>query len=96
MRRTFTISAEPCGLQQTFSFRYSDPAGVGDIVQLWVWVNSGSTANSCLLLWDRASNALNLYNDAGSGWLPWASLGISGTLSNSQCSVNAAAGSVSW
>ena len=87
--------ASGSGMQQTFSFRYSDTAGVGDIVQLWVWVNSGSTANSCLLLWDRASNALNLYNDAGSGWLPWASLGVSGTLSNNQCSVNAVAGSVS-
>jgi uncharacterized membrane protein len=87
--------ASGSGIQQTFSFRYSDAAGVGDIVQLWVWVNSGSTANSCLLLWDRASNALNLYNDAGSGWLPWAELGVSGTVSNSQCSVNAVSSSVS-
>jgi hypothetical protein len=83
------------GVQQTFSFRYADTAGVGDITQLWVSVNSGSTANACLLLWDRASNGLNLYNDAGSGWLPAARLGVSGTLTNSQCSVNAVASSAS-
>jgi hypothetical protein len=45
--------------------------------------------------WDRASNGLNLYNDAGSGWLPPALLGVSGTLSNSQCTVNAVASSES-
>jgi hypothetical protein len=87
--------ASGSGVQQTFSFQYADTAGVGDITQLWVSVNSGSTANACLLLWDRASNALNLYNDAGSGWLPAARLGVSGTLTNSQCSVNAVASSAS-
>jgi hypothetical protein len=87
--------ASGSGASQTFSFRYSDAAGVGDIVQLWLSVGSGSTASSCLVAWDRASNGLNLYNDAGSGWLPPALLGVSGTLSNSQCTVNAVASSVS-
>jgi hypothetical protein len=80
------------GLQQTFTFQYSDSSGATDLTQVWLWFNTGLTlsqeGNSCLLYLDRASNQLFLYNDAGSGWLASATVGASTTLGNSQCSVD--------
>ena len=79
------------GLQQTFTFQYSDNSGATDLTQVWLWFNPGLTlsqaGNSCLLYLVPASNQLFLYNDAGSGWLPAATVGAATTLGNSQCSI---------
>jgi hypothetical protein len=85
------------GAQQTFALQYADSLEATDLATVWVWFtsnfNTGSSANSCLVYYARASNQLFLLNDAGTVWSP-AAPGTAVTLSNSQCSVNAAAASV--
>jgi uncharacterized membrane protein len=95
-----TVSVTPnsgAGLQQTFALQYADPLGAADLTSVWVWItgnfNSVSVANTCLVNYARAANQLFLYNDAGTGGSS-ATLGEAGTLSNSQCSINAAAATV--
>jgi uncharacterized membrane protein len=65
---------------------------------VWVWFtsnfNTGSSANSCLVYYARATNQLFLLNDAGTVWSAPATPGTAVTLSNSQCSTNVAAASV--
>jgi hypothetical protein len=96
-----TVSVTPSsgsGPQQTFALQYADSLGATDLGSVWVWITANFTpatpSNSCLLEYARAANQLFLYNDAGTGWLAPATLGASGTLSNSQCSVNMGAASV--
>src|SRR5207247_9136008 len=75
------------GARQTFALQYSDTAGATDLSTAWVWFNAtfaSSAANSCMVSYDRAANALSLMNDAGDNWVR-ATVGSSGTLSNSQC-----------
>jgi hypothetical protein len=84
------------GATQNFALQYSDSLGATDLSTTWVWFTanfSGSSANSCMLYYARASNQLNLLNDAGSAWMP-GTPGASGTISNSQCSVNLASATV--
>ena len=95
-----TVSVTPnsgAGLQQTFALQYADPLGATDLTAVWVWItgnfNSVSVANTCLVNYAGAANQLFLYNDAGTGGSS-ATLGVAGTLSNSQCSINAGAASV--
>jgi uncharacterized repeat protein (TIGR01451 family) len=93
-----TISVTPnsgSGVQQTFTLQYVDPLGATDLTQVWVWITSnyGTASNSCLVSYTRAANQIFLYNDAGTGGSS-ATLGVAGTLSNSQCSINAGAASV--
>jgi uncharacterized membrane protein len=94
-----TVSVTPAsgsGLQQTFALQYADPLGATDLTSVWVWItaNFNPALPSCLLEYGRAANQLYLYNDAGTGWLAPATPGAAGTLSNSQCSINMAAATV--
>jgi hypothetical protein len=82
------------GASQTFSLVYSSPKGYGDLP--WAQVNINSTLSptrACYLHYDRGSNRVWLLNDDASAFLGPAILGTSGALTNSQCSVNAAASS---
>jgi len=95
-----TVSVTPnsgSGLQQTFALQYADPLGATDLTAVWVWItgnfNSVSVASTCLVNYARAANQLFLYNDAGTGGSS-ATPGVAGTLSNSQCSINAGAATV--
>ncbi len=95
-----TVSVTPSsgsGAQSTFALHYSDPLGAADLATVWVWFtsnfNTGSSANSCLLYYARATNQLFLLNDAGTAWSP-AAPAAAVTLSNSQCSMFAGAASV--
>jgi hypothetical protein len=85
------------GVQQTFALEYADPLGAADLTAVWVWFTSNyntvSAANTCIVDYARATNELFLYNDAGTS-LSSAALGVAGTLSNSQCSINAGAATV--
>jgi len=77
------------GATQTFSLQYSDTAGATDLSTAWVWFNAtfaATSANSCLVYYNRLTNAVNLLNDAGSTWMT-APIGSAGTLQNSQCAV---------
>jgi uncharacterized repeat protein (TIGR01451 family) len=86
------------GAQQTFALQYADPLGAADLTSVWVWFtanfSSGSSANSCMLYYARATNQLFFLNDAGTAWSSPAAPGAAVTLSNSQCSVNVGAASV--
>jgi uncharacterized membrane protein len=86
------------GLQQTFTFQYSDSNGATDLTQVWLWFNTGLTfshgADSCLLYLARPSNTLHLYSDVSESWLAPATLGTSATLGHSLCSINVASSSV--
>src|SRR5439155_3199324 len=77
------------GAAQTFALQYSDSAGATDLVTVWTWFTSaftGSAARSCLIYYDLATNRLHVIDDTGTGWLS-ATVGSSGTLGNSQCTV---------
>jgi hypothetical protein len=84
------------GLSQTFGFVFSDSRGYSAISTAAVVVNatlSGNTA--CYVLYYQSSNNIFLANNTGSGWLGPVTLGQSGGLQNNQCTVSAAASSVS-
>jgi Zn-dependent metalloprotease len=85
------------GASQTFALQYSDSSGATNLATTWVWFSAtfaASSANSCMLYYDRPAGQLNLLNDASTVWTP-GSLGAAAVLQNSQCSVNLAASSVS-
>jgi YD repeat-containing protein len=86
------------GLQQTFALQYADSLGATDLTSVWVWFssnfNTASAPNSCMLYYARATNQLYFLNDAGTTWSSPVAPGAAVTLSNSQCSINVAAASV--
>jgi phage baseplate assembly protein gpV len=86
------------GLQQTFALEYADSLGATDLASVWVWFTSNyntvSAPNSCMLYYARATNELYFLNNAGTTWSAPAAPGTAVTLSNSQCSINVAAASV--
>nr|MDQ2899903.1 hypothetical protein [Acidobacteriota bacterium] len=70
------------GTPRTFTFTYSDPNSFNDIVVTYSLFNASlSAANGCVVAYVRPSNALYLYNDAGTALVP----GAANTLSNKQC-----------
>jgi len=84
--------ASGSGASQTFTLRYSDTAGFGDLTTTWVWFNAtlaSSAASSCLVYYDFGARTLSLLNNAGT---QWQSSGVPevGTLQNSQCSIQLA------
>jgi hypothetical protein len=96
---TFTTSVTPdsgSGASQVFAFEYSDTNGYTHLSL--AYAGFGPTAygdeNTCRLEYVRASNQLYLKNDAGTAFLGPVTPGGVGTLSNSQCSVNVGASSV--
>jgi hypothetical protein len=87
--------ASGSGASQTFAFTFTDPNGASDIVAAYMDVNASLVPNSaCYLSYTRASNLISLANNAGA-WQTGLPVGAAGTSSNSQCSINAAASSVS-
>src|SRR5688572_13206558 len=84
------------GSSRTFSFIFSDPNGFADLSSVRVIVHSQiQGASSCYLYYTRHANKLYLHNDPATALLGPLTPGISGTVQNSQCSVNAASSSVS-
>jgi len=73
---------------QAFQFLYSDPNGYADLASLYGRFNaSASDVSACSFRYDRASNYIYLYNDAGTAWLGPVILG--NQLTNSQCTLGA-------
>ncbi|HEU5092629.1 MAG TPA: hypothetical protein VFT30_08085, partial [Nitrospira sp.] len=95
----YPVSVTPSsgsGQSQTFEYVFSDGNGAIDIVSTRFLINSSSSqTNACYLLFARSTNQLSLLNDAGNAYLGPVVLGSTGSLSNSQCSVNAAGSSSS-
>ncbi len=89
------ISVSPSsgqGFTQTFQFAYSDADGHQDIATASALIRDTlSEAAACYVAWQRSQNALWLRNDAGNGWLGPVTPGAAGSLTNSQCVVEAAA-----
>ena len=79
------------GTSVTFKAVYSDPNGAGDLNELQLQVNTIQTsANACFVYYQPQGNHLYLYNNTGTALLtPALTLGVAGTVSNSQCTLNA-------
>jgi hypothetical protein len=83
------------GSSQTFVFAFTDPNGATDISSTQMDFGAAlSATGACYFYYSRASNAIYLATDAGA-WQGPLTIGSAGTLSNSQCSVNAGTSSVS-
>ena len=81
------------GSSQNFSFVFTDPGGANNIIWTQIMINASlTTTSSCWFYYD--GTLLYLYNDAGTG-AGTVTIGSSGTASNSQCSVNGGASTVS-
>jgi hypothetical protein len=82
------------GTSVTFQGVISDPNGLADLSSVDLGV--GSSGPYCDVQYQPQGNYLNLYNDAGTGFVtPTLTPGVPGTASNSQCTVNAGSSSVS-
>ena len=82
------------GIAQAFGFAFSDPRGAAAISSVSVLFNNTlSGVGGCYVLFYRGSSAMYLANNTNSAWLGPLTLGQSGTLQNSQCTVNAATSS---
>ena len=80
------------GSSQIFSFLYSDPRGYAAINSLLTIINSSlSGSSACYLLYYPGPNIFYLMNDGGTAWSGPLALGASGSLQNSQCTINTVA-----
>jgi len=96
-----TVSVTPntgSGRSANFVLRYADTAGAADLLNARVRFvasslnSAGDGVGTCSVKYNPASRSVSLLNDAGTTWVS-ATIG-SGTLSNSQCTVNLASSSV--
>jgi len=83
------------GANQIFAFHYADSKGFASLTN--VYAGFGPTAyveHSCRVEYYRGINKLYLKNDAGTAFLGPLTPGLPGTLSNSQCTLDAGKSSV--
>ncbi|PWU02543.1 MAG: hypothetical protein C5B51_20600 [Terriglobia bacterium] len=91
-----TFPASGSGTLQTFSVTAGDGSGPSAVAWISFLVNTGiNGANACWVLFNRGANTLQLANDAGTGFSAPVTIGTAASVSNSQCSVNAASASTS-
>ncbi|MGA7409643.1 MAG: hypothetical protein WBW33_04100, partial [Bryobacteraceae bacterium] len=84
------------GTPVTFTAVYSDPSGVVDLNQAMLLVNTSvNAAGACYVYYYSQGNQLYLRNDTATAWLAALTPGVAGTVSNSQCTLNAGSSSVS-
>jgi hypothetical protein len=84
------------GCARTFTFTAYAPSGPASIRAIHTIINSTLTGvGSCLVAYDSAANTLQLADDAGTSWSSPLAVGGAGTITNSQCAVQAAGSSVS-
>jgi hypothetical protein len=78
------------------TFTFNDSRGWQDLDVVNVLVNNFLDGrNACYIAYSRPSNVLYLVADAGGGLSPGLVLGGSGSVSNSQCTINSAGSSAS-
>ena len=83
------------GTSVTLKAVYSDPAGTADLNELLLQINaSQSSANACYVYYQPQGNHLYLASNAGVWITPALTPGVTGTASNSQCTLNAGSSSV--
>ena len=88
--------ASGSGTSQTFALQYASNLGATNLSTVWAWFNStfaSSSANSCLVYYNRSSATMYLVNDAATQWMS-SPLSSGATLQNSQCSISLAGSSV--
>ena len=79
------------GASQTFAFVFSDPAGASDITAAQIGFNTSlAGTNSCWIYYAASTQTIYLANNAGAFASGGLVLGSSGTLQNSQCTINVA------
>jgi hypothetical protein len=86
------------GINQTFTFTYSHPAGYTNLTVVSGLFTSNqefTTVNACYFYYNVSSGVLSLVGDAGSGVAGTVNLGPSpsGTAANTQCMITAAGSS---
>ena len=81
------------GASVTFQTVISDPNGTGDLSYVQLLVGTGAGTNACLVVYQQQGNLLYLFNNADTQEFP-VTLGVPGTVSNSQCTLNAGSSSV--
>jgi len=80
------------GTAQTFTFTASSPGGAANLAHVYMlWNQALSAQAGCELNYWASTGLLYLLSDNGSSWGSGAQPGVTGTLSNSQCTVNRAA-----
>ncbi|MBL8235968.1 MAG: hypothetical protein JNM66_01010 [Bryobacterales bacterium] len=86
----------PLASPQTLTFTGRDLDGAANIHRAYFLINDSAVIpqNTCHGFYDRATHALYLYSDGLSTVLGPLAIGASGTLQNSQCSLNGGASSV--
>jgi hypothetical protein len=92
-----TVSVSPLsgsGVSQTFAFVFSDVNGASNLNSTQVIFDASlSPVSSCYLYTLPGSGAVYLANNANNGWSGPLTLGVAGTLQNSQCAINMGASS---
>ena|GEM_PF-293943 len=95
---TLTAATPPTAAtaNQIFSLTASDANGSADINRIYFLVNSDTSipANSCHGFYDRAANAIFLYNNTLTALSGPLAPGSGGTIQNSQCAINGPSTSV--
>jgi hypothetical protein len=80
------------GTSATFTFTFNDANGAADLNILNVLINSAIDGrNACYIAYIRSQNTIVLVNNAGDAGGPFAGVGTipgSGTIANSQCSID--------
>jgi 6-phosphogluconolactonase len=99
-RALLSVSVTPnsgSGASQTFAFQYSDSHGFASLTN--AYAGFGATAygdaHTCRVEYLPGRNQLFLKNDEGTAFMGPVMLGVAGTLSNSQCTLDAGKSSVS-
>jgi hypothetical protein len=83
------------GLSQPFTWTVSSPSGYSNLADAYALFNTAvSGANACYIHYNQNSNLLYLADNSGASWLGGLVPGISGTASNSYCSINGSGSSV--
>jgi hypothetical protein len=84
------------GTSQVFAFQFADPKGYANLSLMWFGF-SGSTfaEHGCKVQYTPRTKTLYLEDDTGATLLGPLTPGVAGTVSNSQCTLNSGASSVS-
>jgi trimeric autotransporter adhesin len=83
------------GTSVTFQAAFSDANGVGDLSAALLQINTGQSGlNACYVYYQPQGGHLYLANNAGAWITPALTPGVAGTVSNSQCTLNAGSSSV--
>ncbi|HZU29428.1 MAG TPA: FG-GAP-like repeat-containing protein, partial [Bryobacteraceae bacterium] len=92
----YTAPAGGGGMSGQFQFQFSDGNGAADIARTWMVFNATlSPLNACQLTYIASVNRLYLMSDDSKSWVGFVTPGGSGTLHNSQCTLNAPTSTVS-